>query len=192
MRTVSVIAIVGAAAFLLSACSSYRVNSDYDKAIDFSKYSTYTWIPAPDPTQEGATPENDGLVRRRIERAVNRVMTSKGLRQVDNAADANLLLNEHISVDKKLRVNTTNYGYGYGRWGYYGGAGPYNTTTHVDQYEEGTLMIDLIDASTKELVWRGSATTRLKELKTPEEREAQINKAVNAILEKYPPPPPKN
>ena len=185
MRTKIVIALLGAA-LLFAGCSSYRVNTDYDPAINFSQYGTYAWLPAPDATDKTKGPENDGLLRQRIERAVNEVLASTGLREVTNQADANLLLNEHVSVDKKLRVNTTNYGYGYGRWGYWGAG--YNDT-RVDQYEEGTLIIDFIDAKSRELVWRGRATTRLKELKTPEQRDASVRKAVSKILERYPPKP---
>ena len=124
------------------------------------------------------------LLRQRIVRAVNAELSAKGMREVANEADASLLVTEHINVEQKLRVNTTNYGYGYGRWGYYGAG---YTDTSVDQYEQGTLIIDFIDAKSKQLVWRGMAQSRLREMATPEEREARVRAAVSAILEKYPP-----
>lgn len=189
MRTRLVFALVSSTALLVAGCSSFNVTSDYNPAIDFSQYGTYAWLPRPDATDTSQGVNNDGLLYQRIERATDAGLSAKGLRRVQTDADASLLITEHINVEQKLRVNTTNYGYGYGRWGYYGGyGGPGYTDTTVDQYEQGTLILDFIDARTKELVWRGMAQSRLKDLKTPEEREARVRAAVNAILEKYPPP----
>jgi hypothetical protein len=53
----------------------------------------------------------------------------------------------------------------------------------VRQYKQGTLIIDLIDASTKELVWRGVGKSEI----TNEDREEQIKQVVSDILAKYPP-----
>ncbi len=175
---------VGAAALTLVGCSSFNVSSDYDPAVDFSQYGAYAWLPQPNATDTSQGPVNDGLLRQRIVRAVNAELSAKGMREVANEADASLLVTEHINVEQKLRVNTTNYGYGYGRWGYYGAG---YTDTSVDQYEQGTLIIDFIDAKSKQLVWRGMAQSRLREMATPEEREARVRAAVSAILEKYPP-----
>ena len=172
-------------AVLLAGCSSFKVTDDYDPSADFAQFGSYAWLPRPDATETGARTIDDGLLRQRIERATDEGLAAKGLRRVDAPTDANLLVTSHISVEQKLRVNTTNYGYGYGRWGYYGGG---YTDTTVDQYEEGTLILDFIDAKTKQLVWRGMAQSRLKEMATPEEREARVRAAVAAILEKYPPP----
>lgn len=184
MRIQHLIALLGTVGLLLTGCSSFNVTSDYDSAIDFSQYGTYAWLPRPDATDTTKGANNDGLLYQRIERAVNANLSTKGLRRVGTQSDANLLITEHINVEQKLRVNTTNYGYGYGRWGYHGAG---YTDTTVDQYDQGTLILDFIDAKTKELVWRGMAQSRLKDLKTPEERQARVRAAVDAILEKYPP-----
>jgi hypothetical protein len=58
----------------------------------------------------------------------------------------------------------------------------------VDQYEEGTLFIDVIDPKRNTMIWRGSATARVTPDLTPEERETRIGEAVRAILAKFPPP----
>jgi len=182
LNTVMLIALM---AWGLGGCSTFHVTSDYNPEIDFSQYGTYYWLPAPDPTDKTKGAQNDGLLNQRIERAVDAVLSQKGMRRVENRADASLLVTEHINVKQKLRVNTTNYGYGYGRWGYWGGPGYTDTTVH--QYQQGTLILDLIDAKNKELVWRGSAQSPLRDMKTPEEREKRVRAAVEAILAKYPP-----
>jgi hypothetical protein len=72
--------------------------------------------------------------------------------------------------------------YGY-RSGFYGGWGGYYT--NVDQYTEGTLNIDLVDAKHRQLVWEGVAVGRVTE-KHRENREAAINTAVAEIFKKFP------
>ena len=173
---------------LAVGCSNIKVQSDYDPAIDFSRYGAYAWIPEP-AAADGEDPRiaGDDLLRQRIERAVDAGLSAKGMRRVDAAGDASLLVTEHVSVEQKLRVNTTHYGYGYGGWGYYGYGGPAYSDTRVDQYEQGTLILDFIDPGTKSLVWRGMAKKRLREAQTPEEREREVQRVVAAILEKYPP-----
>jgi len=89
-----------------------------------------------------------------------------------------------------MQVTNTG-GYGYGGWygGYYGyGAGyggGYGGSTYVSYYEEGSLVIDIIDWKEKELSFRGVATGTLsKTEKTPEESQADINEVVTNILDK--------
>jgi hypothetical protein len=57
----------------------------------------------------------------------------------------------------------------------------------VDQYEEGTLILDLIDPNGMRLIWRGTATTPLDESAGPRQREATVNEAVESILKRFPP-----
>lgn len=178
----TLVLVIATAGLTVSGCASFQVDSDFDPEADFAQYDTFTWLPRVPDTDNPI--KSDDLLYKRIERAVNNNLAAKGMRIVDNEADASLLVTEHIGIEQKLRVNTTNYGYGYGHWGYYGGG---YQQTQVDQYEEGTLMIDLIDAKTKQLVWRGTAQSRLQHLKTPEERNKRIREAVDAILEGYPP-----
>jgi len=177
-----IVLLIAALGLVVPGCSSFQVHSDYNPDVDFAQYGSFAWLPRPAEGDKSA--QVDGLLYQRIERAVNNNLAAKGMRLVDDQADASLLVTEHINVEQKLQVNTTNYGYGYGRWGYYGGG---YQQTNVDQYEEGTLMIDFIDAKSKQLVWRGTAQSRLRNLKTPEERNKRVREAVNAILERYPP-----
>ena len=79
------------------------------------------------------------------------------------------------------------YGYGYGRYGRPMGG---YSETRVSEYTQGTLIIDIVDAASNELVWRGSTEGRVREKKTPEEREKRIRDAVAAILAEFPPARP--
>jgi hypothetical protein len=94
----------------------------------------------------------------------------------------------------KLDVTTfTYYDYGYpsyyyGNRGFYHGAGSWPVSdTYVYQYEEGTLLLDIVDPGTKKLIWRGTAKTEVNAEQSPEKKEARINKAVHMLIEQFPP-----
>jgi len=160
---------------LLAGCSSISVNHDYDREADFASYKTYDWIPRP----ASATGVNSSLNRERIRSAVENELQAKGLRQ--SSADPDLLLAFHVGVENRIEV--TDWGYTYpGR--YYGWGG---RDIDVQQYREGTLVVDLINSSSKQLVWRGSAQGTLHDNPTPEKREKNINNAVGKIFYNYPP-----
>jgi hypothetical protein len=100
-----------------------------------------------------------------------------------------------VSLDKRRSVQTLNsyygygpgWGYGYGasyRPGYWAGA----PETYVYEYEEGTLILDIVNPANKELIWRGSAQDEVNFKSTPEKDQTQLNEAVHQMLEKFPPP----
>jgi hypothetical protein len=149
----------------MAACSSVKVDADYETDTDFEFYTTYAWAPQPAPN----TPLISDLVVERIKSAVDRELGVKGLKK-DVPDQASMQVKYRISIAEKLQVND-----------------PYYAYNQFQTYEEGTLLLDFVDTKTRNLVWRGSGQTRLKELKTPEERTQRINKVVGAILDQYPP-----
>jgi hypothetical protein len=80
----------------------------------------------------------------------------------------------------KVRVNVNEFGYSYGQW--YGGV--YDRNFNVDGYQEGILILDVIRASDKELIWRGWATGVIE---NPKEAGKKIDEAVRKILNQFPP-----
>ena len=163
------------AALLLVGCATISVNQDYDPAYDFSKLKTFGFIPI--------SPEAgiDQINATRFGDAIKNEMTAKGY-TVSEKADFGVA----ILFGKQTKTNITTYGYGYGPyWGRYGGT----TNIDVSQYDEGTLIIDVIDLAKKELVWRGTGTGAIDPNATVEERTANINSAVAQILAQFPPTP---
>lgn len=167
---------------VLIGCSSVKVDSDYDPKVDFTSLDSYAWLP--EPRAKTGNPRLDNpLLTSRIEQAIEASLAAKGLSKVD-AATADFFVTFHIAIDQKLDVTTipTTYGY-YGRWGgFYGGS-----ETRVDQYDEGTLLIDFIDRDKDDLLWRGSGQSRIRPTNSPEEREKKVRTVVDAILERFPP-----
>jgi hypothetical protein len=165
---------------LIAGCSPiYGVAYDYNKQIDFGKYKSYDWMPVP------ASASIDELVIARIKKAVDADLSAKGL--VETTQNPDFLIAMHIG--KKHRVQVEQWGYGYyGAPGYWGGYwGPGGVSTY--QYEEGSLILDFVDAGSKKLFWRGAAKAEVQNVNTPEKSEKLINEAVKKILSKYPPPP---
>ena len=66
-------------------------------------------------------------------------------------------------------------------------AGPRSATARVEEIVVGTLAIDMMDAQTKNIVWRGMATKELDAKASPEKKEKNINKAAEKIFKNYPP-----
>lgn len=172
-----------------AGCASrIKVATDFDPNFDFSQVRSFAWLDDRSGV-EGDRADVSSLLDQRIRSAIEADLLGKGLALADQTS-ADVLVSYHLGVEQKLDVNTihTGYGYGYGyRRGYgYRGVG---TTTTVDQYEEGTLLIDLIQPGDKQLVWRGSGRARVKQSTTPEERDQRVREAVTVILAGFPPTP---
>jgi hypothetical protein len=174
---ISTMILIGA---LIAGCSSgLELNNDYDQQLDFSQFKTFQWV---DTAKSTGTQGNNSLIAGRVKSAVVNDLTAKGL--VESDSDPDLLVIYHVGTQDKVDITDYGYGYGYGRWGGAYGAGGGISTYN---YTEGTLIIDIIDASTKQLAWRGTAKGVLEENPSPEQITKNINTAVAAILSQYPP-----
>lgn len=171
---------------LFSSCATIKVNSDVDASVDFSKYKTfqyYGW------TKDSDKQLND-LDKRRLEQAFRKEFEKRGLTLVESGGD--LVVSLFILVKQKVEQEATTtyngggyYGgyYGYGpRWGW----GPGYSSTRVSEYEyqEGTLVVDVFDAAEKRLIWESIGVGTIDE--NPSNREKNIPKAVEKIMEDYP------
>ncbi|MDT0645849.1 DUF4136 domain-containing protein [Zunongwangia sp. F260] len=162
---------------LLTSCSTVRVASDYDREANFNSYNSFAFFK---PGIDRA--EISDLDKKRILRAIEQEMISKGFTKSDNP---DLLVSIFTKTNENINVYQNNmmpgWGYGWGWSPWYWGSG-YNT---VNRTSEGTLYLDLIDAESKELVWQGMGTAALAE--KVERKQERINEIVSKILEKYPP-----
>ena len=164
----------------LAACSTVKVSTEYDRTTNFKNYHSYAWIlRAPGP--EEAPASRDPRVRDIVIRTVDEELASKGLVKAGPDQSPDLLVAVHgWSVN---RIDVKSYGYAYGPSPY--GAYPTLATGAVDvrQYSDGTLLIDLIDASTKQMIWRGTATDTFE----PGAEAKRVSNAVKKTLDQYPP-----
>lgn len=172
------------AAMVLNACGAIPVSTDYDPAWQMPADASYAWIKRASAHTDPMI-DND-LVAGRVRRAVDDQLAGKGLRAVAGEEQASLLITYHIGEEEKLDISTFHSSYGYYPcWGCYGPG--FNSDVWVNQYTEGKLIIDMVDAKTRQLVWRGIASRRVPNFKTPVERDSYIRETVAAIFQKFPP-----
>jgi len=169
------------AALLLAGCSTVTVTTDYDRSANFGALRTYAWRPGP---QQGLDdPRFDrGFLDARVHAAVDRVLAARGHQQATPGTAPDFLVGYHAVVRQKTSVQTINswYGYRVGGWAAY-------PATHTYDYDEGTLLIDVIEPTTMKLLWRGVGKGVVDASASAEKRERRINDAVDKILADFPP-----
>ncbi len=174
---------------LSAACSSVRTHYDYDPDADFSRWRAYAWYPTRSPSTGDPRLDNP-LLHNRIVSAVERVLGEAGFVRILRG-DPDFYLNYHLSTEDRLNVVTMNNVYFGGphtrHWGPGGWGGAAWAETRVEQYEEGTLIIDFVDPGRRQLVWRGSGTRRLSREPRGHQVTHRVNEAVEEILGQFPP-----
>lgn len=182
MRLVAIFTLIISVLFV-AGCST-PVKSEYKPGLNFSQYKTF----ALQPFQAQAPAEDPGLMLRVSEPATRTVaseLTAKGLSQKP-VNEADLAIN--LRGQSFPRVEVKNYGYSYPVMTRAGMVtvveNPYSS---VSTYNERTLIIEMLDTKSKEVVWIGWLKKESSQKITPE----GIEKAVRAILAEFPPQPKK-
>jgi hypothetical protein len=170
---------LAAAAAALLACSHAKVETQFDPKAEFARYRTWAWVaeqPGPEQAEAVRNPAVMGLVRQAVERELG----ARGLARASGPEPDLLVAVLGFAHD---RIEVTHYGYAEPvAYGWYSPPGAYGT--NVQQYREGTLVLDLVDARTKQLVWRGTATDTVS---STSQVPAVIDAAVKDMLASYPP-----
>jgi hypothetical protein len=179
---------IGASLIAFFGCTSIHVTADWDPSANFASFETFAWMPGPQ-RETGNVRLDNPLLDKRIRKAVSQQLQTQGYSEAP-ASRADFLLGYHLSFDRKLQVNTINdyYGYGYRRYGYWGG-GIGGSHTYITEYDVGILIIDLVERRANELVWRGSGATRVRDESTPAEADRRVAQVVAKVLEQLPPTP---
>jgi hypothetical protein len=171
------------AAALVASCTSVKVVTDMDQAVDFSQYKTYSFLG----WQNNSDQILNDFDKRRIRDAFISEFETRGMTYAEEGGDMDVSL--FIVVDQKTTTTAyTNY-YG-GRYGgyyrYRGGWGyGYASTTYSESdYLEGTLVMDVFDGKSKKQIWQGIATSTVSE--NPDKREKTIPSKINALMNKFP------
>jgi len=161
---------------LLVSASAFaqKVNVDWDRSENFAQFHTYAWQPSPHPAR--------GLWDQRVIDGVNQQLQSKGLTLVQANPDLWVVYTSHIQDQKQVVGTGYAMGPGWG-WGWWGG--PVSTTYTTYIYREGTLVVEMADAKTQHLVWRGSVTDTIKD--NSEKNIKILDKGMTKLFKNYPP-----
>src|ERR1700674_101623 len=158
---------------MLGAAFAQHVQTDFDHQANFSQYKTYSW--------QQIQPANS-LWDARIKSAVDAQLTAKGWTQVDSGGDVAIVAIKTTQTRRSLQTFYDGMGGGW-RWRGFGGMG--EATTTEQDYKEGTLVVDLYDAKTKQLIWRGSSEDTVSN--NAQKNEKNLNKGVEKMFKKFPP-----
>ncbi len=134
-----------------------RVNIDYDTSADLAALRTYRWIDPPPAPSDAPAYQDRPLMERRVHSSVDAALQGRGYRPA--ASQPDFLLNSFFVITP----------------GYY------------PNEEAVTLVIDIVDPRTNTLLWRGTRATDLQRTDSAATRDENIDIAVRAILERFPP-----
>jgi hypothetical protein len=163
-----------------SVAWAQKVDVDWNRNTDFSKFKTYAWIESRHPGK--------GLWNQRIIDGVDAKLAKAGLKKVDLGANPDLEVVYNSGVKEHTVVE--GYDYSYRPYGWYGprpwyGGPPRPVYTETYQEKEATLIVDLVDNSDKEMVWRGTARDTLAD--SSDKNVKTFNKAMDKMFKNFPP-----
>jgi hypothetical protein len=167
---------VTAAALLVMGTITFaqNVSYDFDRATNFSSIRAYAWV--------RGTTLDDELNHSRIVRAIDAQLSQKGLVKVETSANADVVVAYHATFDRDLQINGFSSG-----WGGYRFAGSRSGTARAEEILVGTLVVDVVNAKTNTIVWRGIASKDIDVKASPEKRDKNITKTAEKLFKNYPP-----
>ena len=166
-----------AAAFVLLAAPGFaqKVTIDWDKDYDFMSIKTYQYVA---PKEIPMSP----LMQQRVEEAIQYNLAMRGIERVEY--DPDVYVTYHAQGRDEVVVHSDHYGYGYGGgWGRWGMGGMGSSTSRSYTYTKGTLIFDLWDAKTKNMVYRGTISDTVDQ--KPEKNEKKINKGMEKLFKEF-------
>ena len=146
------------------------VRHNFMPGVNFSNFHTYKWVNI----ENGAHPNQ--IVDAEIKQSVDSQLASKGLTKTDDKAD--LYVGYQVALDREKQWNAWGTGRGFGG----GMASATQSTINV-----GSLVLDMYDPNTKQLVWTGTATKTITPSSNQEKNQKNLNKAMQKLLKDYPP-----
>lgn len=170
------------ALMVMQGCSGIQVSQDYNQSYDFSELKTFAWKP----NKYEEYRHNNALIDKRIRTAVESNLLAKHYVQAVDKPD--FYISYHITVEKEIATSPASAGVvvgGYGVRGY--SSIGYGTGSEVYTYDLGTLLVDVTDVASSNLIWRGVSTQVVSKHSDPEKSTQRINKTIGKMLAQFPP-----
>ncbi len=178
-------------AFTAVGCSTIEVSHRHDNSEDFTRFLGYAWMP--ESKASGTIPIDEPTVNRRIKKAVDEQLQYQGYRKT-TLEEADFLVGFQVAINSKLSSNdvATNYDFNKSQTdpkliGTVQTDSSARPLTYIRTYEQGSLILNIADAKTKELVWWSSAQAEVNVQDSTEVRKKRITKAVKKMLKDFPP-----
>jgi uncharacterized protein DUF4136 len=171
----AVFVLMGMMLLFAGKSSAQQVKTDYDRNANFAQYKSYSW-------EQVKTKE--ALDVDRIKTAVNAALAAKGWTLVDSGGDVSIVAIEMTRDQQTLNTFYDGIGGGWG-WRRFGGGGFGEATTTTETYKVGTLVVDLFDTKTKQLIWRGASSDTLSN--NSDKNIKNLDKGVDKMFKHFPP-----
>lgn len=168
----------------ISSCSKVQVSQDFDNTYDFTKAQTYNWNKELQETTTGIL-QKDELLADRFFAAIDRTLVTQGFTLSDSP---DFLISCNYTITSRLQADSVQptIGFGYGRYGRYGGVG-IQSGTSVRQYDRGMLTISIHNRVNGKLIWKGNGTREVFTHNSPEQITKSVNEMVQSTLAQFPP-----
>lgn len=156
-----------------AGCAAMTVSSHIERTANFADFVTYDWGPPDNLPVGDPRLDNNPFFNDYLQGAIEKKLAAKGYERAEGTAP-DLLVHYHASVNQKLDVYESDSRYGY----CYGDCRP-----QVVDYEQGTLVVDMVDAKTRKVVWRGWAQDTMNGVIDDQDRlEKQVDESVIKMM----------
>ena len=162
-----------AAVMVATSAAAQDVTWDYAKGTDFSRLKTYAWTTG--------HPLLDPLNHRRIVGAIEVQLAAKGFTKVDSTEHPDALVAYHANFEKNFALDE--FGSGFGGFPF---GGTWTRQARIEEIVVGSLVVDLIDAGSRTIVWRGTVSKDIDVHAKPADRDKHVNRAVEKLFRRYP------
>jgi hypothetical protein len=180
MRRLTGLTLAAIVATAITGCATMSVSSHVERGLDIAKYRTFDWGPADALPTGDPRLDKDPFFKDHVQGAVEKSMTSRGFEWATTGSP-DLRIHYHANVSERIDIDRLD-----NDRGYCGGEGCTPATT---RYEAGTLVVDVIDARTNRLIWRGWAQNTVKGMLENQDTMArQIDEAVTRMFAQFPRP----
>ena len=168
----------------LTSCATVQVSQDFENTYDFNKVHTYNWDKEAQEATTGILQE-DELLANRFFTSIDTNLTGQGFTLSDKP---DFLVSCNYTITSRLQADSVQptVGFGYGRYGRFGGVG-IQSGTSVRQYDRGLLTINIHDTKDGKLIWKGNGTREVFTHNNPEKLTKSVNEMVQSTLIQFPP-----
>ena len=178
LRLARSVALVLSTLTLTACATAMTVSSHADRGIDFTRYHTYDWGPADALPTGDPRLDKDPFFQDHVQGEVEKTLAARGFAG-PTTGTPDLLIHYHANISQRIDVSRVDSNYGY----CYDNCGP-----EVRNYEAGTLVLDIVDARTNRVIWRGWAQDSVEDVLNNQDRMAKkIHEAVTRMLASLPP-----
>jgi hypothetical protein len=157
--------------FLLMGCSSSKVLTDFDNTINFSDFKTYSFY----------EDVGQGLNELDVNRVISALKLEMKQRTFQEVENPDFFINVTSKISENRNSNTIGIGVGNGGFGLSGGI-PIGGKKLNEEF-----VIEFVNAKTDQVIWEGILNSKIKEKRTPEQKELHFNEIIKKILDRYSP-----